>query len=514
MTSTSEAAIRRRPAVVVGVLGIAIAMLLCLTSGAKAAELLYWNNYSSDTLSFANADGTGGGPLNLSGVELNQPEGMAYDSVTNRIFVGSSPAGSEGQIVYVNLDGSGAGVLPTPGVTVKSPEGLGIDPATRIAYWINTGTPETIGWAKLDGSGGGLLNTSGATLEGAYRLAIDPVGGRVYWGNTSVTSASISFANFNNTGGGNLPLTGATPPEDVSGLAVVPSLGRIYWADEASIGYASLGGNGGGNLNATGAVFDEPYGLAVDPVTNKVYWANYGHKVGESFGAISFASLAGGGGPLDIATAPIDGPQDPLLLKSPSGTSAPSVTRTKATPAALSCSAGGWTADLPGSYVYQTPRTFTYQWTRNGAPVAGATAPTFSATTPGSYGCTVTATNQAGAAAQTSAAAKVTASKIKLTLKKKVSAAPGGLATFKVKAANQGDLKSKSARVCVKLPKASKKALKAPKCKSLGTVKGRAKDSAKLKIKVLPSAASGTYKVTFTVKGTAGKAVKAKVQVK
>ncbi|MDX6625541.1 MAG: hypothetical protein QOE56_530 [Solirubrobacterales bacterium] len=515
MASTSEGSIRRRPAAVVAVLSAAIAALLCLASGANAAELIYWNNYDSDSLAFSNADGSGGGSLNLSGVALDQPEGMAYDSVTNRIFVASNLGGPEntGQIIFVNLDGSGAGVLGTPGTTAVNPEGLAIDPATRIAYWINTKVPETIGWAKLDGSGGGLLNTAGAKLEGAYRLAIDPVAGRVYWGNTPLGAVGISYANFNNTGGGNLPLTGATPPQDVSGLAVVPALGRIYWDDEASVSFASLAGGGGGDLNLTGAVFDEPYGLSVDPVTNKILWANYGHKTGEGFGALSFGSLGGGGGPLNITTAPIDGPQDPLLLKSPSAIAAPLVTRSVASRSALSCSTGGWAADLPGSFVYQTPRTFAYQWTRNGTPIP-ATATTLTAATPGKYACMVTASNQAGSAAQASAPLTIKSAKAKLTVKKKASALPGKLATFPIKVVNQGDLKSKNARVCVKVPKKAKAALKTPKCKSLGKLNGLAKRSAKVKVKVLPTASAGTYKVTFNVKGIAAKPVKAKVIVK
>jgi hypothetical protein len=61
--------------------------------------------------------------------------------------------------------------------------------------------------------------------------------------------------------------------------------------------------------------------------------------------------------------------------------------------------------------------------------------------------------------------------------------------TFKVKAANTGDLESGNARVCVKLPGAAKQALKAP------------------------SGAVGTYKLTFQPKGAPGKAAKAKVVV-
>lgn len=508
---------RRHLFAVIAALG-AVLTALALAGTARATELVYWNNYSAvpATIAFSNVDGAGGGTLSLAGLTgtdpIDGPEGMAYDSLTNRIFVASN---GNDQILFVNADGTGAGALPTGAATVSNPEGLTVDPATRTVYWLNTGTtPNSIGWAKIDGSAAGLLNTTGATIEGPYRIALDPVAGRIYWGNTETGKEGISYANTNNTGGGNLDLTGAPPIDDVSGIAVDNLSGRVYWVDEDHVAFASLLGGGGGELNLTGAEFDSPYGLSVVDATGKIYWANYNHKTTERENALGFGNLLGGGGGISIATAELNGPQDPLVLRSPTGTAAPTIAKAAKTPSQLSCSTGSWAADLPGAFVYQTPRTIGYQWTLNGAPITGATTASLTATKPGSYACVVTATNQAGSAAQASAPVKIAASKIKLTVKKKAKASPGKLAIFPIKAVNQGDLKSGKARVCVKLTKQAKKALKAPKCKPLGKVNGRGKDSAKIKIKVLPTAATGTYKVTFQVKGSPGKPAKAKVQVK
>jgi hypothetical protein len=325
---------------------------------------------------------------------------------------------------------------------------------------------------------------------------------------------SIGYAAVNGSGGGLLNITGATPSTSANGIAVDPAGGRVYWinSEAEAISYAPLGGGASGNVNIAGSTFAGPYGLALDPAAGKLYWGNYGLEE-VKIGAIGFSGVNGGGGGINIATAPVDGPQDPLILKSPTGAGAPAVTRDAKNRAQLNCSQGSWGADYPGSFVYQAPRTFAYQWTRNGTPIAGATAATLATTKPGSYGCIVTATNQTGAAGQTSAPVNVKAAKVKLTTKKKARVKAGGVATFKIKAVNQGDIKSKNARVCVKVPKKAAKALKAkPKCKSLGKVKGKGKDSAKLKIKVGGSA-SGTYKVTFQVKGSAGKAAKAKIIV-
>lgn len=512
MNFVSERRDHRPLAVGSALIALAFVALFAFASRAQAGELLYWDNYDANTVSFANIDGSGGGPLNLAGATLQEPEGMAYDAATNRLYIASSSEGvSNGTIVYVNLDGSGAGVFTAPGAPIENPEGIAVDPVNQTLYWVNTKEgANTIGWARLDGSAGGTLNTSGTTVLGPYKIAVDPVNGRVYWSN-STSPISIEFANVDNSGGGGtLDLSGATAPVNIRGIVVDPAGGRLYWLTSTGISYASLAGGGGGDVNLAGAALKGPYGLALDPSLARLYWGNYDNEK-EAAGAIGFANTGGGGGGITPST-PVSGPQDPVIIKSPAGTGAPAVTRAKNSRSLLACSQGTWGADYSGSFVYQAPRTYAYQWTRNGAPIGGATAATYSATKAGKYVCTVTAANQAGSASQSSAAVNVKAAKLKLNTKKTAHAKPGQVVSFKLKAANQGDVQSKSAKVCVKLPKSAKGELKAPKCKSLGKLKGRGKKSATLKIKVLDSA-GGTYKVTFQVKGAAGKAAKAKIVV-
>jgi DNA-binding beta-propeller fold protein YncE len=527
MNFVSERRDHRHLAMGSALIALAFVAVLAFAAHAQAAtENIYWDNYSAapQSVSVADITGSGGGVLNQTGATLESPEGMAYDTVTNRLFVGSSfPSASDlGQIFFVNLDGSGAGVLSTPGSVVEEPEGVAVDPVTRIIYWTNTeGNGEadgSIGWARLDGTGGGVLNTTGAKLESPYKIALDPVNGRVYWANTANTVETIGWANVNGTGGGTLDTTGAPPVEGVTGLSVDPAGNRIYWLDNDNgrVGFANLTGGGGGEINLAavtgeGKLFDEPYGLAFDPSIGRLFWGNYGHSE-EVPNAIGFANLAGGNGGISPATAPVNGPQDPVILKSPTGTGTPKVTRNSKDRSKLNCSTGSWAADYPGSFVYQAPRTFAYQWTRDSKAIKGATASTYNAKSAGSYGCIVTAANQTGSAAQTSKGLNVKAAKLKLSTKKKANGKPGKVVSFKVKATNQGDIKSGNAKVCVKLPGSAKGALKAPKCKSLGKLKGQAKKSATLKIKVLPSA-GGTYKVKFQVKGAPGKAAKAKIIV-
>jgi hypothetical protein len=513
--------LRRAFAAFAGILAIALAAVLWAASSTHAAEFIYWDNYGGDpdTIGFAGIDGSGGGVLNLSGSpELSSPEGMAYDPVTNRLFVSNAGGPGNGQITAINLDGSGATSFTPPGAPIEEPEGVVVDPVSRMIFWANSeGAPDgSIGWARLDGSSGGALNTTGATLNNPYKIGLDPIAGRVYWANSGAATETISFANANNSGGGgDLNVAGAPPLEGVTGFSVDPAGNRVYWSENSPgrVSFAALSGGSGGTVNLTGAVVNEPYGLAFDPSIGRFYWGNYNNGA-TTVGAIGFAGLAGGNGGINILTAPVNGPQDPVILKSPSGTGAPAVARSAKSRSSLSCTPGSWAADFAGSFVYQSPRTLAYQWTRNGTPIAGATATTFEAKSPGQYACAETATNHAGTASQGSAAVKVKAAKVKLATKKKATAKAGGVAKFKVKAVNQGDLKSKKARVCVKLSKGAKGVLKAPKCKTLGKLKGRGKDGEVLKIKVDKSADPGTYEVTFTVHGSPGKPAKATVIVK
>jgi len=502
------------------VIALALIAMLTLSGSAHASELLYWNNYGStpQSISVANGDGSGGGALNLSGVTLDDPEGMAIDTVTNRLYVVSSSGGvgGSGEILFVNLDGTGAGVFTAPGAPVDEPFGVVLDPVTRTIYWANDGkgTDGSIAWAKLDGSAGGTLNTSGATLIDPYKIGLDPVNGRVYWGNYPGSDPIFSYANANNTGGGgDLSLTPA--PTSAYAFAVDPAAGRLYWSEGQNDRFAYSGLLGGAVqiLDTSGALTTSSYGFAVDPTLNKISWPNYENDEKRDNG-LGFASLSGGsGGNITPQVAPFDGPQDLLVLKSPTGTGAPAVTRDPKKRAALTCPTGTWAADFAGSFVYQAPTTYAYQWARNGAPVGGATATTFTAKSPGEYTCSVTGANQAGSASQTSAAVKVKAAKLKLTTKKKAKAEAGDVVKFRVKAVNQGDLKPKSARLCVTLPKAAKDDLKAPKCKK-AALQGRAKKTFTIKVKVKGGADLGTDKLTFKVKGVAGKAAKSKIVVK
>ena len=177
--------------------------------------------------------------------------------------------------------------------------------AANQVFWGNYGgSPASISFANLDGSGGGDLNTAGATVSEPLGLAIDIGAGRVYWANDS--APKISFANLDGGGGGDLDTTGATT-NPLAGIAIDPGAGKVYWGNYApdTISFASLDGSGaGGDLNIVGTTPEDPSGIAIDPAVGRIYWAS-----DSPANKISFANLDGsGGGDLNTSGATVDRP--------------------------------------------------------------------------------------------------------------------------------------------------------------------------------------------------------------
>lgn len=507
MSSTEPVGVGRRLALIAATVTFAMLALLAIAAKAHASETVYWDNYDATppSVSFANIDGSGGGSLGITGATIKEPEGMAYDPVNGRIYVASS---GNSQIIWVNVDGSGAGVLNTGTAPVEDPEGVAVDIATQTVYWANNETNGSIAYASANGGSGGVLNTTGATTNDPYKPAIDTANNRIYWVNQT-TPEAFSSADLGGSGGSNLALSGAPEVKSVHAINIDPASGRLYWLDQnlEAIGWVNVSGVGGGEIPV--ASFHEPYGMAFDPTAGRFYWGNYSNKTTRenAIGTVTLGDVVGG---ITPASAQVEGPQDPQILKSPIGTGVPAITQNVA---ALSCSQGSWSADYPGSYVYSAPVSYSYQWLLNGQPVAGATASTYAAATAGSYTCSVTGKNPSGSASQISAAATVTAASLTAKLQtKKPKAKAGKSAMVKVMLTNGGDLSSAPVKVCAKLTAKAKKGLKAPKCASVKALAHGGSAVATLKVGTLKTA-MGSYKFTTQVKGAAVKALNVTVKV-
>src|SRR6266508_3490043 len=318
-------------------------------------------------------------------------------------------------------------------------------PLADSVYWTSF-ADSAIRCAPL--AGGGYVDTlyelaQGEPALGPRGVAIYSAAGRMYWanqGDNTIQGAPLAGGIVDKLYG---------PAQVVSlpgGVAVDPAAGRIYWANESdnTIRGAPLAGRGTADiLYGPADGVSGPAGVAIDPtdriisiihqsrrsalarwfspegrvinwLTNhgwlgryppgRIYWTNHNDNT------IRGASLAGGG-IVDILYSGsgrgVSWPQFLAVLRAPLGIGVPTISGGGSLGQLLRCSRGTWAAELLGSFLYRAPQSFRYQWALDGSDIGGATLTAYTPTTRGSYTCRVTATNQAGSTAQTSAAVAV-----------------------------------------------------------------------------------------------------------
>jgi len=369
-------------------LSCATALCAALPAAARAADSIYWGNDIAGTIRVANLDGSGAA-ANLFAGESG-PHGVAIDPSANRIYW----ADDNNTIRVANLDGSGAAANLFAGESI--PAGVAIDPAANRIYWANAVTG-TIRVANLDGTGAAADLFAGESDP--IGVAIDPAANRIYWVNNG--NDTIRVANLDGSGAAATLFAGESDPR---GVAIDPAANRIYWADPGNntIRVANLDGTGAAQTLFTEVGGSGPVGVAIDPAGNRIYWANFSNST------IRVANLDGSGAAANLFAGE-SAPRFPALLRTPLGAGAPVISGGGGIGQQLSCGQGAWAADLLGAFLFRAPRSFSHQWLRDGAAIPGATMSSFTPTEAGSYSCRVTATNQAGSAAQTSAAVQVSA---------------------------------------------------------------------------------------------------------
>jgi hypothetical protein len=354
---------------------------------ARAADSVYWANGSTNTIRVGNLDGSGAAQTLFTEPGASSPAGVAIDPATGRIYWSNFFPDT---IRVGNLDGSGAAqTLFTEG-DGSNPQGVAIDPAANLIYWPNF-FGNTIRVANLDGTGAAATLFAGE--PGPNGPAIDPAANRIYWTNQGTNSIRVGNLDGSGTASTLFAEGGGAGP---FGVAIDPAAGRIYWTNnlENTIRVGNLDGSGAAATLFAGE--NGPFGVSIDPAASRIYWANAGSST------IRVGNLDGSGAPQTLFAGEST-PHRPVPLRSPAAAGAPAISGGGALGQPLSCTQGSWAPDLLGAFLYRAPRSFAFQWLRDGAEIPGATASSHTPTEAGSYVCRVTATNQAGSAIQTSA---------------------------------------------------------------------------------------------------------------
>ncbi len=185
-------------------------------------QKLYVVNNSSNAVSRANLDGTGGTSLGNPGAVLHGAQAIALDLAHEKMYLvgGSLP----GHVVRANLDATGGTDLGNPGSQLDYPTGITLDVTNNWMYVSNRNNNKIVR-ADLDGGSASMLADLTGTVNGLSAIALDLVHSRIY-----VTGNSTH---------------------------------NVYWLN--------LDGTGGTNLGNVGSLLNYPRGIAVDAVNNRIY---------------------------------------------------------------------------------------------------------------------------------------------------------------------------------------------------------------------------------------------------
>jgi hypothetical protein len=394
-------------------------------------DTVYWATSKNTVMGFPGAIGRaqldgGGGAHLASGPETGDiPIGTAIDVVEGRIYWSITPTFSSTPSIYsASLDGTdkqlflNPTIATTAGAKLKTANGLAIDQGTRRLYWANGdnlpggAANRGISYVSLDDpTSGGFIPAVVPNSSSPRGLALDLENDRAYYSN--VTNGSLAFVPLPGASGtsGTFVVTGTV--SQPQGVALDPATDRLFWTngsgDTASQRLKVAGLNPPGSVDETritAGVLDispSPGGglrtPAIDPAANRIYYAN------SAANKISYASLDGSGGGSDVAveSGAVNSPDGVSILKDPEPVSPPSVSGTAAVGSTLTCSPATWAADAPSGSLYRMPASTAFEWTRDGATIAGATGPTYTPDVAGEYRCVHRASNFAGTSSQQSA---------------------------------------------------------------------------------------------------------------
>lgn len=350
---------------------------------ALDARYLYWaNGFGYDSIGTADLDGSNVDESFIA--SGSRPCAVAVDA--DHVYWASSG----GAIGRANYDGTGI----DPGFLqgANAPCGLAVD-STHI-YWTNTGGT-TIGRANLDGSQSDQSFVTGAGAP--CGIAVD--GDHVYWGNSA--TGTIGRANLDGSQADQSFITGATQPCGVAVDSIV-----VTATPPSSTAPPAIYGTPAPGQTLTCS----QGGWSGSPVKSYAYqWLRDGIAIGTATDSGYAVPTADGGHTLAcrVTARNIAGQASATSLRvrvaaPPASTVAPRITGTATVGRTVWCAVGTWAGWLPRSY--------SYEWLRDGSVIVGAVALGYTVSMPDAghtLTCRVTATDIPGLASATSAGVRV-----------------------------------------------------------------------------------------------------------
>jgi hypothetical protein len=249
-----------------------------MTSDSKN---VYWTEFGDDlgsqngTVRGCPIDGCGSGPT-VYGTALINPRGVAVDA--NNVYFGTATYGSVVGAIW-SCPIAGCNGTPTKLTNADSPFGVAVD--SMYVYW-----------ADYDDSTVHRVPKNGGTENVLY-----DGGGQVYVGQAiTYDTTSLYFTDENGNvykmpiGGGSLTVMASWGT--LGGWTVKVDSNWVYYGQPGGVSAMAKNATDGGPFVANN--LQDPLGIALDPPTGRLYWADYGSGNGND-GTIGRVGTDGGG---------------------------------------------------------------------------------------------------------------------------------------------------------------------------------------------------------------------------
>jgi len=249
-----------------------------MTSDSKN---VYWSEFGDDlgsgngSVKGCSIDGCGSGPT-VYGTALTNPRGVAVDA--NNVYFGTATYGSVNGAVW-SCPISGCGGSPTKLTAADSPFGLAVD-ATYV-YWADW-DDSTVHRVPKGGGNDDVLYDGGGPVSVGEEIVYD--------------TSSLYFTDANGDVF-KLPIGGGAPSLMASwgyngGWPVRVDSNWVYYGQPGGVSAMAKTATDGGPFIADN--LQDPLGIALDPSSGRLYWADYGSGIGND-GTIGRIGLDGGG---------------------------------------------------------------------------------------------------------------------------------------------------------------------------------------------------------------------------
>jgi hypothetical protein len=247
----------------------------------KLGAAIFWLDAGSDKIQRADLDGS-----NITDVTTgiaNQYD-FAVDETNNKIYW-TLPAGSQ-KIQRADIDGTDVEDVVSSGAGKY----IALDVANNHFYTTAENPGGPVSRWNLDGTNLSVLLDNGANVRYPTFCALDLTNSKIYFRSNNSNNSDYLIRRVSLDGSGiERDFISNQFNNDVQGIALDVSGGKIYWAGKGSdkIYRANLSDGSGVTELVTG--LNDPMGLDLDLVNNKMYWVEQGA------GKIRRANLVGSG---------------------------------------------------------------------------------------------------------------------------------------------------------------------------------------------------------------------------